>query len=331
MVKLLDAKAGAASVAISMPIPASRARPWPNSLASEAGRQVTADPPGPGCRGRCGAHRYGVLLPGGFSQIVQAVEAGKNVICIAEEMAFPHQQQPELAAQIHKLAVENKVTVLGTGINPGFVLDLLIVALTGVCYSVRGNRASRINDLSPFGPTVMKTQGVGTTSEEFAAGVEAGTIVATSVFRVHCHDCAAWAGRLDEIRQTKEPIIAKKYRKLPMSRSSPAWWRAAATLHTASRTARPSSPSFIPSRSVPRSRGGDRNFIEIYGEPDIRLVIRPEIPRRHRHSSPWRLTQFPMSSPACPGLKNTTQLPVPSALMADIRTLMEKRRDYFGQ
>lgn len=48
-------------------------------------------------------------------------------------MAYPQSQSPEIAKQIDKLAKENGVSILGTGINPGFVLDLLVLALTGTC------------------------------------------------------------------------------------------------------------------------------------------------------------------------------------------------------
>jgi len=107
-----------------------------------------------------------------FPMIKKSVEAGLNVVTIAEEMAYPQAQNPELAEKINKLAKENNVSVLGTGINPGFVLDTLILAMTGVCQDVEKIKASRINDLSPFGPTVMETQGVGTTPEEFEKGME---------------------------------------------------------------------------------------------------------------------------------------------------------------
>jgi 4-hydroxy-tetrahydrodipicolinate reductase len=41
------------------------------------------------------------------------------------------------------LAIDNRVTVVGTGINPGFVLDLLVIALTGVCWWVDSITAQR--------------------------------------------------------------------------------------------------------------------------------------------------------------------------------------------
>ncbi len=76
-------------------------------------------------------------------------------------MSDAYAQNPKLAKELDKLAKENGVTIVGTGVNPGFVLDLLVVALTAGNHSVERIEASRVNDLSPYGPTVMNSQGVG--------------------------------------------------------------------------------------------------------------------------------------------------------------------------
>ena len=110
-------------------------------------------------------------------QIVPAVKAGCNVVCIAEKLAYPWASDPERADMFHRLAKENDVTILGTGINPGFVLDALIVMWSSICLRVYSIEASRVNDLSPLGPTVMVGQGVGATVEQFEKGVADGTIV----------------------------------------------------------------------------------------------------------------------------------------------------------
>ena len=101
------------------------------------------------------------FVKGVYPAIRAIVESGKNCITIAEEMAYPYMVEKELSEEMDRLAKENNVTILGTGVNPGFVLDTLIITLSATCRSVASIRAERINDLSPFGPTVMKNQGVG--------------------------------------------------------------------------------------------------------------------------------------------------------------------------
>ena len=51
-------------------------------------------------------------------------------------MAYPAAQNPELAAELDKIAKENGVSVLGTGINPGHIMDLLVLVMTGCMINV---------------------------------------------------------------------------------------------------------------------------------------------------------------------------------------------------
>jgi 2,4-diaminopentanoate dehydrogenase len=144
-----------------------------------------------------------------FDKIKKVAENGINVISIAEEMAFPKAQEPELAEKLNVIAKENGVTILGTGINPGFVLDLLVLALTGTCETVDYIKASRVNDLSPFGTAVMKGQGVGLTEEAFLKGVENGDVVGHVGFPESISMVAEGLGwKVENIVQTREPIIS---------------------------------------------------------------------------------------------------------------------------
>lgn len=149
-------------------------------------------------------------------QVVPAIEAGANVICIAETLAFPWASDPEWAERIDKLAKEKGVTVLGTGVNPGFVLDALVVAWSSMFLSIDKIEAARVNDLSPFGKTVMDSQGVGTTVEEFEKGVADGSIVGHIGFPESIGIIAkALNWEIDRIDQTREPIITEVPRETP--------------------------------------------------------------------------------------------------------------------
>src|SRR5512143_1449189 len=116
-------------------------------------------------------------LTDALEEITTLVRNGVHVISIAEEMAYPAAKSPVLAAEIHRLAVEHGVAIVGTGINPGFVLDLLVITLSGVCADIQSITAQRTNDLSPYGPSVLASQGVGLTPEAFRRGLENGTVV----------------------------------------------------------------------------------------------------------------------------------------------------------
>ena len=77
-------------------------------------------------------------------------------------MAYPQAQEPELAKELDRIAKENGVTVLGTGINPGLIMDLLVIVLNWSMYRCRTVlKLKELIILSPFGPAVMEEQGVG--------------------------------------------------------------------------------------------------------------------------------------------------------------------------
>jgi 4-hydroxy-tetrahydrodipicolinate reductase len=155
-------------------------------------------------------------------EITTALNQGANVISIAEEMAYPAYQSPSLAAAMHRLAVTNQVTVVGTGINPGFVLDVLIIALTGVCCAVASVTARRINDLSPYGPTVLRSQGVELTPEAFTQGVRDSSVVGHVGFPEPMSLIARALGwRIDRIEQYREPIITHIKRETPFVTIAP--------------------------------------------------------------------------------------------------------------
>jgi 4-hydroxy-tetrahydrodipicolinate reductase len=259
-------------------------------------------------------------------EIKAAVQEGANVISIAEEMAYPSYEAPELSAEIHQLAVQNGVTVVGTGINPGFVLDLLVICLTGVCYRVESITARRINDLSPYGPSVLQTQGVGITPEAFKQGVKDGSVVGHFGFPESISMIARALGwKIDKIEQTREPIISKVHRETPFVKIEPGL--TAGCTHTAKgyMDGKPVIHLIHPQQVHPHLEDvqtGDT--IEIKGEPDVTFSSGPEIPGGIGTIA-LAVNMIPQAVSSQPGLKTMADLPVPAAIMGDVRQLIADR------
>ena len=106
-----------------------------------------------------------------YPKLLRVLQRGVNVISTAEEMSYPAAKEPLLAKEIDRVARENGVTALGTGINPGLMMDLLAICLTGCMTNVDKVTCKRVNSLSPFGPLVMQEQGIGLTLRAFEEGV----------------------------------------------------------------------------------------------------------------------------------------------------------------
>ena len=243
------------------------------------------------------------------------IENGKNCITIAEEMAYPYIAQKELSDEIHRLAKENNVTILGTGANPGFVLDTLIITLSAGCRNITAIRAERINDLSPFGPTVMKSQGVGLTLEEFEAGVESGLIVGHIGYSQSIPMIAKALGlEYDEIIETREPIISNTYRETTCVKVEPGMVAGCDHIAIATKNGKPIITLEQLQQIHPGSEAVDTgDYIYIKGDSDLHLEIKPETPGGIGTMA-VAVNMIPQVIASRPGLKTMIDLPIPHSI-----------------
>ena len=256
-------------------------------------------------------------------EIATLVRRGVHVISIAEEMAYPACRSPEVAKKIRRLALANEVAVLGTGINPGFVLDLLVITLTGVCTEVESIRAKRVNDLSPYGPSVLASQGVGLSPEAFRRGLEDGTVLGHVGFQESIEMIAAALGwHIERVEESREPIIAQVKRTTPFATIKPG--QVAGCLHNAVgyRDGTAAINLIHPQQVQPHLEGVETgDSIEIRGTPSVRLSGSPEIPGGVGTIA-LAVNMIPRVLNAAPGLYSMAELPVPAALLGDARAMV---------
>lgn len=260
-----------------------------------------------------------------FDKIKFLLENKINVISTAEEMAYPQAQEPELAKELDRIAKENGVSVLGTGINPGLIMDLLVVALTGCMLDVEHIEAKRVNSLSPFGPAVMEEQGVGLTVEEFNKGVEDGTLAGHVGFEESIRmigDAIGWP--VEKIETQMAPIVTS------VDRKSPHGFAAAGNVAGVNMTGQGYVNGEVkidmihPQQIEPEMEGtytGD--YITIKGTPEVNMAIRPEV-EGGLGTIAMCVNMIPHVINASPGLKTMIDLPVPRAILGDMRDLIHR-------
>jgi len=256
-----------------------------------------------------------------FDKIKLIVENEINVISTAEEMAYPKAGEPELAAEMDKLAKQYGVSILGTGINPGLIMDLLVVLMTGACTDVEYIKAERVNSLSPFGPAVMEEQGVGVTLDEFkkqsAAGHLAGHVGFNESVNMIC-DAIGW--KLDKkIEQTMDPIVSKVERKTKYAHVLPGNV-AGCTMKAFGQVGGKLAVEMVhPQQIEPELEGTNTgDYVVIKGVPNINLANKPEVPGGIGTIA-MCINMIPQVINAVPGLHTMIDLPVPRAIMGDIR------------
>jgi 4-hydroxy-tetrahydrodipicolinate reductase len=195
-------------------------------------------------------------------------------------MSYPAAQEPELAQKIDEIAKVNGVSVLGTGINPGLIMDLLVILMTGCCYEVEHISARRVNSLSPFGPTVMEEQSIGISEEAFHNKVKTGELAGHVGFSESIRmiaDAIGW--KVDKITQSMEPIITKVNRKSPYGYAKAGNVAGCAMKGQGYVDGKVKIDMDHPQQIEPDQVGvktGD--YVTIRGTPDINLANTPEVP-----------------------------------------------------
>jgi hypothetical protein len=155
-------------------------------------------------------HATGSRLPQVMEQLLGAAKAGACVVSTCEELAFPYLKHPELAAQLEKAAVRAGVSIVGSGVNPGFVLDRLIATAGQVCGPVRHVRAERWVDARTRREALQRKIGVGLTEEEFDALAEQEQIGHVGLLESAAL-CALGLGiDCDDFEEEMVPVVAEE-------------------------------------------------------------------------------------------------------------------------
>jgi len=260
-----------------------------------------------------------------YPKIIKIIENGMNVISTAEEMAYPKANEPDLAKNIDEIAKQKGVSVLGTGINPGFIMDLLAVVLTGATVDVSSLEIKRVNSLSPFGPTVMEEQGVGITLDDFNEKVKNNELAGHVGFKESIYMMADALGvTIEDFQQQMKPIVTSTDRKSAYGEALKG------NLAGIDMTAQGyvDKKLFIdmkhPQQIEPEIEGTQTgDYIKIYGKPNINMSITPEIDGG-LGTIAMCVNMMPQVINADPGLKTMIDLPVPRAIVGDVRKMIRK-------
>ena len=143
------------------------------------------------------------------AEVGKCIDAGANVISTCEELAYPYRKEPQISADIDRRARNKGVTVLGTGVNPGFVMDAWPLFMTGVCQQVEKVKVVRVQDASPRRGSFQKKIGAGLTLGEFNELIAAGTLKHVGLPESITMIASGLGWELDEIAETVEPVVAR--------------------------------------------------------------------------------------------------------------------------
>ena len=142
------------------------------------------------------------------SQITPLAKAGLHIVSTCEELSYPWQIQPELAGKIDATCRNHGIACVGTGINPGYLMDLLPTILTTVCENVTGIRVDRVQDASVRRIPFQQKIGAALTVEQFEAKRADGTLRHVGLPESVDFIAARMGWTLDRKTESIDPVMA---------------------------------------------------------------------------------------------------------------------------
>ncbi len=153
-------------------------------------------------------HATGSRLSDVEGELAQALTAGLSVVSTCEELSYPWLRHPEIAERLDKLAQKRKLALLGTGVNPGFVMDRLPATLGAVCGRVDRVRVVRVVDSRTRRKQLQIKTGAGMNEQEFDGGVEDGTIGHVGLMESAALAALGVGLEVDEVDESIDPVEA---------------------------------------------------------------------------------------------------------------------------
>jgi 2,4-diaminopentanoate dehydrogenase len=143
-----------------------------------------------------------------MDQLLACLEAESCVVSTCEELSYPYRTHPELSAKLDAAAKASGVALVGTGVNPGFVMDKLVITLAAVSQRIEHAKALRVVDASKRRLPLQKKIGAGITVEEFRTKVAEGVIKHVGLPESVAMIADSLNLSVDEITETIEPKVA---------------------------------------------------------------------------------------------------------------------------
>ena len=242
-------------------------------------------------------------------QLTQCAEAGAHVVSSTEELSFPYERHPALADELDRVARQNGVVIVGTGVNPGYAMDTLALMATGVCVDVDAVHVERVVDASERRLPLQQKVGAGITNREFAERKATGKFghIGLRESLLLLADGLGWA--LDDIKETLEPMIAERVVETPFLTVEAG---EVAGIHHAISGFKNGEAALTLDLKMYVGADNPRDAVTVEGDPPIDMVIRNGI-FGDTATVGALVNVVPLALEAKPGLRTMKDLPVPRA------------------
>lgn len=215
-------------------------------------------------------HATSSFLTDVAGQLMECLEAGACVVSACEELSYPFRKHPELAAKLDEAAKESGVTLLGSGVNPGFVMDKLVLGLSAACQRVDHAKAVRIVDAGQRRLPLQKKVGAGLTVEEFQKRVAEGSVKHVGLPESVAMLSDGLGLDVDTIAETIDPVVATEPFQSEHVNVEPGQ---VAGVHQIARGSAQGEEKIYLELKMYVGAPDPSDTIQLSGEPDLHMVI----------------------------------------------------------
>lgn len=178
-------------------------------LSAPTGVRVVADPHEAVVAGaQVALHSTRSCFPDVLPQLRGLAAAGLSVVSSSEELSFPFLKYRDQADELDRLARDRGVRLLGTGVNPGLVMDTLPLVATTACQEVSRVRIERVVDAAHRRYNLQRKIGAGMTVEQFEAEMALGRMGHVGLVESVAMVAAGLGWPLDRIDEEIHPVLA---------------------------------------------------------------------------------------------------------------------------
>jgi 2,4-diaminopentanoate dehydrogenase len=253
-------------------------------------------------------HTAGSGAAATFAQLRPALEAGISAASTCEELIFPALKTPEITAEYDELCRRSGARIVGTGVNPGFVMDVLPITLTGVSRRVDSIYVERVVDASTRRRPLQAKIGSGLDPAEFRARFAAGKAGHAGFQQSLALLAHAMGWKLEQIEETCEPVVAPgpistQYFGVPKGRTCGLHQRAVGTVGGEAK--------IILDLQMFLDAKNPHDTIVVQGEPALHLTLNGGVAGDSATVASL-VNIVPRLLASAPGVRLMTELPVPA-------------------
>ena len=215
-------------------------------------------------------HTTSSYLASVMDELLACLSAGCCVVSTCEELAYPFRKHPDLSAKLDAAAKDEGVALAGVGVNPGFVMDKLVLTLSAASQRVDWARATRIVDASTRRLPLQKKIGAGMTPDEFREQVAAGRIKHHGLPESVAMVADGLGFALDDISETIEPVVAREHVRTEFLEVAPG---EVAGVHQIARGTAAGKEKVFMELQMYVGAKQPADTVELLGEPNLALTI----------------------------------------------------------